>query len=117
MGDIKKQSPGSIGNVGGKFPRQTEPDEILGEQEMRDALEELGLVIANPEDFGRAKAGERGIGNILDELLRPHLFGDPIALRLAALIAPNEGGAKHRESLVKQHDAVHLSGKTHGGDV
>ena len=116
MGDIKKQSPGSVGNIGGEFPRQAIADEILGKQEVSNALEDLGLIVANPKHFGGAETGKRRVGNVLNKLCRSHLVGDPIALRLAALIAPDQRGAQHRPGFVEQHHAVHLPGKSHRGN-
>ena len=115
--DVEEQGAGSVRYVGRQLSGKAEADKILGEKKVRHALEGSGFVIANPQELGRAESGEGGVGNVLNKPFRPHPAGDPIALRLAALIAPNQGRAKKPPSSVEQYDAVHLAGKTDGGDV
>ena len=78
----------------------------------------LRLVVAEPEDLGRREAGERGVGDHLDELLAAAGAAlDLVALGGGALVVPEQGGADHLAGFVEEHRAVHLAGEADGGDV
>src|SRR5207245_1906197 len=42
---------------------------------------------------------------------------DPVALRLAALVAPDEARVEHGRRLVEHYNTVHLAGKTSRRDI
>ena len=78
----------------------------------------LRLVVAEPEDLRRREAGERGVGDHLDELLAAAGAAfDLVALGGGALVVPEQGGADDLARLVEEHRAVHLAGEADGGDV
>ena len=75
------------------------------------------LMIAHPENFRGGEARQRGIGGDLDQPLRAHALGDLVALRLCALIAPNDGGAQHLALLVQHDQTVHLARNAQRNDL
>ena len=117
MGHVEEQRSRGVRNIGGEFPCQAQAHEILGQQEVRRPLVDLRFVLADPKKLGRAEAGERGIRDELDELFRADARRDPIALRLAALVTPDQRRVEDSIALVEKHHAVHLAGESHGGDV
>ena len=66
-------------------------------------------MVANPKQFGQGEAGEHGVGGVFQNLVAPHLGVDEVHLSLAALVAPDEGGADDLADGVQNHQAVHLA--------
>ncbi len=94
---------------------------VLGAHDVRDFGEHFRLVVADPQQFGQGEVGERGIGGELDELLAAdvaaaELIREPLALRLGADVAPDEGGAQDLAVFVEHDGAVHLAGEADGVD-
>jgi hypothetical protein len=77
----------------------------------------VGVVIAHPKQLRGSEAGQHRIGRLIEDHIAPSGFVDPVHLRLAALVAPDQR-RPHDSSLgVKQHQTVHLSRKANAGDV
>ena len=55
----------------GELAGQAEADVVLGQQELARLGEDLRLVVAHPEDLGRAEAGERRVAGQLDRPVAP----------------------------------------------
>src|SRR5712691_12825799 len=84
---------------------------------MRRALVHFRLIVAHPEELRRGKPREGRVRDKLNQLFSADLGSDPIALRLAPLVAPDERRTEDGVRLVEQHYAVHLPGEADDGNV
>jgi len=119
MGDVEQQRAGGLLHVDGVGAGHAEADVVLGTEHVRDAGKDLGLVVAHPEQLGEREVGQRGIGGELDEFFTAcfaaaELLMQPVALRLRALVAPDERGAQHAAILAEHDGAVHLASEADG---
>src|SRR5580700_9301420 len=83
---------------------------------MRDFIESVRFMFANPEKFGQSEVGEGGIRNELDEFFAADGGMQPVALRLSALVGPDESRTKDLAFCVEHNAAVHLTGEGDGVD-
>ena len=109
--DIEEEGSRGLLHIHGVGTGHAEADVVLGAEDVGDLGEDLGLVVADPEELGEGEVGERGVGGELDESLVADLFGEPVALGLGALVAPDEGGAEDCTGGVEHDAAVHLAGE------
>ena len=116
MRRIQQLHAGCVAHICGVFAGETEPDIILGQHDMAAGGENLGLVVFNPEKLGQTEAGQRGVAGDGKKLFRAQARVDLFAFRRAALIAPENGGAKRPAVFVQQRDAVHLAAQADGGN-
>ena len=65
---VQQQRAAGVAHFGGELAGQPAANIIFGKQHLHGALKVFRLVVAQPEDFWRREAGERGIGHQLDEL-------------------------------------------------
>ena len=94
-GDVEQERAAGVANFGGVFAGHAVADVILGEEDVSGLFVDFGFVLADPEDFGGGEAGERGVGDELDQRLAPAGFGfDFKTLIGGALVVPEERGAK-----------------------
>ena len=110
MHDIEQQHAAGVADFGGEFAGQPAADFILRQQHLHRLGEILRLVVAQPEDFRRGEAGERRIGDHLDELLPPAgPLLDFFTLGGRPLVVPQQGPPHDVVLLVEKHRAVHLA--------
>ena len=86
-----------------------------------DGMRGFGLSLidgqdATTDDFGQTEAGQRRIAGDGKKLFRAQARVDLFAFRRAALITPENGGAKRPAVFVQQRDAVHLAAQADGGN-
>ena len=110
LGDVQQQHAAGVAHFGGEFAGQPPAHFVLRQQHLAELVEILRLVIAQPENLRRGEAGQRRIGDHLDQLRAPAgaLF-DLLALGGRALIVPQKRAADHAVLLVEKHRAVHLA--------
>ena len=116
MSDVEQERPACLLHVDGVLAGHAEADVVLGAEDVANLREDLGLMLANPEQLGEGEVGERGVGDELDQALEPDGGIKPVALRLCPLIAPDKSRPQHYAMLVEHHAAVHLAGKADGLD-
>src|SRR5579875_568653 len=119
VGDVEQQRARGLLYVDGVGAGHAEAHVILRAEHVRDAREDLGLVVADPEQLGEREVGQRRIGGELDELFAAHLAApellmQPVALRLRTLVAPDERGTQNRTFFIEHDGAVHLAGEADG---
>ena len=117
MRDVQQKGSAGLLHVDGELAGEAIADIILGAEDVRDAGEDFGLMRAHPEQLGEGEVGQRGIAGQLDQPLSAELGFEPVALRLGALVAPEQRGAQHFSRCVEQDAAVHLAGQSHGLDL
>jgi hypothetical protein len=109
MGDVEEQRAGGVAHFGCQFTRQTQPQIILGQQEVAQALVEVRLVAAEPKELGRGEAGEGGVADHLNE--RGSAAGaafDLGAFGGGALVVPEQRGPQHLMGAIQEDRAMHL---------
>jgi hypothetical protein len=79
---------------------------------MGDAREQLGLVLAHPQQLGRGEAGHREVAG--DGAQPRHARGERAALGGAAAVVPEDGGAQHLVLCVHRHGTMHLARQADG---
>jgi hypothetical protein len=117
VGDVEQQSAAGLLHVDRELTGQAITDVVLGAEDVGDAGEDFGLVGADPKQFDEREVGQRRVAGELDEPLAADLRLEPVALRLGALIAPDERGAKDFAGGVEHDAAVHLAGEPDGLDL
>jgi hypothetical protein len=117
MGDVEEEGSAGLLHVHGELVGEAVADVVLGAEDVGDAREDLGLVVADPEELGEGEVGERGVTGELDEALEADLFGEPVTLGLRALVGPDEGRAEDFAGRVEHDAAVHLAGEADGFDL
>ena len=115
--DVEDGRAGGVGDFGGELAGEAEAHVVLGQEHFAHALEVPRLVIADPQQFGQGEAGEHGVGDVLKNLVAAELGVDGVHLRLAALVAPDEGGPDDGVGTVEDHETVHLAGESDAVDV
>ncbi len=116
MDNVEEQGSGGLLHVHGVGAGHAVADVVLGTENVGDFGKDFVLVIADPEEFGEGEVGQGGVGGELDETLIADLFGEPVALGLGTLIAPDEGGAEDGAGGVEHDTAMHLAGEADGFD-
>ena len=82
--------------------RQTLPDEVLGEQDVRNAAIYFGFVLRDPQQFGRGEARQDRIAGQAQDAFQPACApSDLSALRRSPLIVPEDGGSQDAFHAVK----------------
>ena len=108
---IEKARAGSIGYIHQQFARHAEADVILRALEDLHAAEVFGFFIAQPQNFAAGVAGQHPVVGVGQQSFHAaRTFGDPVALLLRALIAPQDGGTDYVVIRIQRHKTVHLSG-------
>ena len=70
------------------------------------------FVFSNPKDLWGGETRQRDIAADLDEPFLPNPLVNLVALRLAALVVPQDRWSQHFSMLIQQHQTVHLTGQT-----
>ena len=117
MGDIEKGRAAGVGHFRRVNPGQLEAQIVLGQQDLGDFRVGLRLVVAQPDDLRGREPGQDGVADVFDEVLAPDLGGDPVALGLGALVAPEQGGPQDLVVPVQKHRPVHLAAEADAGDL
>ena len=116
--DIQQQRTGRIADFRCEFPRQTIPHVVLGQQDLYCPVEILLLVVAQPQNLGRRKAGQSRIRDHPDQLLSSaRQFFDLNTFCCSALIVPQQRRTNDTARLVQKHAAVHLSAQANSTNV
>ena len=116
MRDVEQQSSRSVRNVDGRFAGEAQADVVFGQHDFADALPVFGLILSDPQEFGEGEVCQRGIASQLDEALEADGALEFLALGFGALITPDESGSDDFVVFVEQDGAMHLAGKSDGGD-
>ena len=116
MSHVEHQRPGSVGDVDGGFAGQAKADVVFREHDFADALPVFWLVLADPEKFGEREICQRRIASQLNQAGEADGALELFALGFGALVAPDESGSDDFAVFIKEDGAVHLAGKTDGGD-
>ena len=94
-GDVEKQRPRRIGDVGRPLTGEPKPHVVLGQADARDLREDRRLVAAQPEELRRREPRERAVTRQLDQALDPDQVFDLGALLARALVVPENRGTEH----------------------
>ncbi len=89
---------------------------IFRAEDMRDAGEDLRLMLADPEQFGEGEVGQRGVGGELDEPLAANRLVEPFAFGVGTLVAPDQRRAQDFSCGIEHDGSVHLAGESDGFD-
>ena len=75
VGDVEEEGAGGLLHVHGVLAGEAVADVVLGAEDVGDAGEDFGLVLADPEELGEGEVGQRGVGGELDESFAADGFG------------------------------------------
>ena len=115
---VKEAGAGRFGHVGQHPPRQPEADVILRAAENLHPREILRLLVAQPEKLAAGIAGEHAVIRVAQKSFHAaRAPGNPVALLLRALVAPQNRGTNHAHFSVQRHKTVHLAGERHAANV
>ncbi len=104
---IEPEGPRRIRGIGDALPVQTEPDPVLGQQDMGDPAMGFGLVPGQPHELRR---GETRHGPDARDLREARIRrGDFGALRLGPAVIPQDRRTDHRAFGIQKDRAVHLT--------
>jgi hypothetical protein len=84
---------------------------VLRQQHVSNTVEHLGLVGPDPQDLRGGEPGQGVVAGRRDELGTTDQAADLVALRLGALVVPEDRGPQHLPAVVEQDQAVHLPGE------
>ena len=116
-GQIQQPCAGGVGylagDLAGHFPAQI----VLGKQHLADAVKDLRLMPAQPQQLGRPEAGQAVVGGIAHGLLRREPGVQFLRLAAGALIHPDHAGVRHGAITPQQYTALHLAGQADAGDA
>jgi len=96
---------------------ELETDVVLGQQDVRDAPVDLGLVLGQPQQLGRGEPGQRSVAGQLHEPIEADALLDLLTLRLRAPVVPQDRGAQRTASRVERDEPVHLAREPDAGGV
>ena len=92
---IEESSTGCIRDVAGKIAGELEAHVVFRQQQFLYAIEMLRFVVTDPEQLRKSEAREHWVRGAFQN----HFFAggviDPVHLRLAALVAPDQRGPDH----------------------
>src|SRR5207342_3708266 len=94
LGDIEEEGAGRVRRVDGPLAGEAIADVVLREHDSVDALVDLGLMAAQPQELGRREARERPVPGQLDQAFEPDQSLDLRALCGRALVVPEDRRAK-----------------------
>src|SRR5258708_31792065 len=117
MGDVEKQSAGSVGHVGGAFASEAKTDVILRKHYGADAFPVFGFVLADPKQFCEREIRQSRIAGELNQPLVADFGGQIATLFFGADVAPDQCGTNDASLLVQHDRAVHLTGEADASDV
>ena len=106
-----------VGNFGCKFASHAKTNVIFWQENMTTCTIIFGLMVANPEDFGRGKPCECGIRGNLNQSLRANSISNFSALILSTLVTPNNCRTNDFIFFVEHNKPVHLPRKPDTFDV
>ncbi|MCY1211203.1 hypothetical protein D9M72_229130 [compost metagenome] len=109
---VEPQRAGRVGHLADRLAAEHEAQPVLRQQHARHAGEDLGLVLAHPQQLGRGEAGHREVAGDLAQAR--HGARERLALRAAAAVVPEDGRAQHLAFRVEQRGAVHLARQADG---
>ena len=93
--NVEHQCARGFGDVYGMFAAQAEADIIFRQKHAAKMFPEFRLVVAHPEELCEGEVGQRRIAGELDDFALAELRVQPVALRLCALVAPDQRGPEH----------------------
>ena len=111
--NVPEASCTSIAN----FPGQAVANVILGTENVPILANIFRLVLLHPQQLGQSEVGQRGIAGKFDQMLSAQLLVQPVALRVGALIAPDQRGPQNFAIRVEHDRAVHLPGEADGFNI
>src|SRR5439155_3547823 len=89
-GDVEEQRSRRLRGVDHALAGESQPDVVLGQQDVRGALPDLRLVATHPEQLRRGEAGQRAVARQLEQPLAANRLLDLLALRARALVVPED---------------------------
>jgi hypothetical protein len=106
---VQQQGARGVRGVGSVLAGEPQPYVVLGKQDAGDLFVVFGLFVSKPDDLWCLEAGERGVARDRDQSFFADGPCDPVALRLRALIVPQQRGPYHPVGAVEEDGAVHLA--------
>ena len=115
---IEHQRPRHVRHIARILAGQLQPDVILGQQQMTNAIINAGLVLADPQKLRERKTGHGCIADHVDELFLPaSRLLDHRRLRACALVVPDDTGAQRLARVVGNHESMHLATQAYALDA
>src|SRR5204863_1747512 len=115
---VEQQRSRSIADFRGEFSSEPVADIVFGKQHLPYPLVIPGLVLAQPQDLGRRKAGQGRIGYQFDQLgTTAGTRFDLGTLGTRSLVVPENRRSDDLPAAVEKDAAVHLSRKADPGYV
>ena len=115
---VKEARAGGVGHVDAQCAGHAVADVVLGADEQLHPREVVRLLLPEPQDLAAGVAGQHLVVGVGQKALQPAgLLGNPVALGLGPLVAPQYGGADDLVVLIQRHQAVHLTGIADARDV
>ena len=68
MGNVQQQHAAGVAHFGGELASQAAADFVFRQQHLPGLLKMSRLVVPQPEDFRRGKAGQGGVSDQLDQI-------------------------------------------------
>ena len=106
--NVQKQHAARVREVSRERPREAVGKVVLGQHDLGDLREVLGLMLSHPENFRRGEARKGDVACPCGELVladRPVEVSDFL---LRAAVVPKNGGADDIVVLIECNEAVHL---------
>ena len=116
MGDIEKQSAGSVSHIGGALAGEAEANVVFRKHEGANTFPILRLVLADPKQFCEREIGQRRIARKLNQPLLADFSGQIAALLFRTDVAPDQSEANDASLLIQHDRAVHLPGEADAND-
>ena len=116
VGHVEESGARGIRDVGGGLAGEAQANEVLGQQNPANPSVGVGLVLAHPKELGRSESFQRWIGRARDDLGKPDLALDGLALGGGALVAPENGRPDGPIAGVQERGAMHLAGEPDSAD-
>ena len=111
---VEPHRAGGIGHVAGEVAAEAPAQVVLGQQHLVDALEQIRLVLRQPQQLGRGEARHHQVAG---DLPRPgHTPLQLGAFLVCAPVVPENRRTQHAGLGIEQRGTVHLAGQADGLD-
>ena len=114
---VQHQRARSLCDIHRVFAREPKPHVVFRQKHTPETLPDFRFVVAHPKQFGQCEIGQRRIASQLNYFSFANFRIEPVALRLCALVAPNQGRTQDLIVRIQQNRTVHLPGQAHRGNV
>jgi len=114
---VEQEHPARVRIVAGVHAGELVDDIVLRQHDLRDAVEQLRLVLFHPQQLRRGEAGERDVRGQLRELFPANVLVEPIRLIRRAPVVPQDRGAEHVVIFIQRDQTVHLPADADAGDL